>query len=1081
MRLTSAILFFAALPAVAQVSTVIYQGKQVAANQIILRLRSSDQSTLARIAGKISDAQITPLSSSLGVHVIKSTSADVARLISTYVPDNDVVNSEPNYIVRGTATPNDAQFSQTWGLQRISAPQAWDTVTGSNTAAVAVIDSGIDYTHPDLAANVWSAPTSFTVTVKGKSVTCPAGSHGYNMLAGTCDPKDDNGHGTHIAGTIGAVGNNSIGVAGVNWSTKIMAIKFLDASGNGTLSDAIQAIDFAIQAKAVFANTGAPLNLRVISASWGGDGFSLSMLSELFLADANKILFVTAAGNDHTNNDATPFYPANYASPNIISVAAVEAGDVLTSFSNYGAGSVHLAAPGADILSTVPGGGYAKLSGTSMSTPHVTGAALLTLGACPALDNAQLKSTLVNSVDVLASLTGKLISNGRLNVNKAIQNCLNPPAQTCIATVASDHWKGEYFNNLTFTGSPLMVRDDGTAALNFNWGSGGSPSASCSLPGTAFSVRWTRSVTFSSSGTYRFTYSSDDGIRLYIDGVKVLDRWFDQAPSIQTVDLPVTSGTHALRVEYYQNAGGDSVALDWSLLASSGGACINSVSADHWKGEYFNNVTLSGTALMVRDDGVSTLNFNWDQASPSASCGLARTAYSVRWTRAIAFPVSGTYRFTVSTDDGMRLYIDGQKVWDRWFDQAAGIQTIDIPVTAGIHSVVMEYYQNAGGASAALNWQLVSSVTPLTVSAVSPGTVTVGSSPTLTVTGTGFDATFRAFLISGTQTTEIFSKTFISATSLQVTPAIGGTADASARLQITVGTQSASIGLPIVPSVTGSCIGAVAVDHWRGEYFNNMTLSGTPLMVRDDGTSPLNFNWGSELSPNTACNLPGTAFSVRWTATFSFTAGTYRFTTSSDDGMRLYVDGVKVLDRWYDQAANVQTADTALTGGAHTIVVEYYQNKGGASAAVNWVLLAAATPSCVATVAADHWKGEYFNNMVLSGTPVMVRDDGTAALNFNWGGQPSPSASCNVPGTMFSVRWTRTVTFTSSGTYRFTTSSDDGMRLYVDGVKVLDRWFDQASNVQTTDVPVSSGVHTIVLEYYQNAGGAVAAVTWAPL
>jgi len=184
------------------------------------------------------------------------------------------------------------------------------------------------------------------------------------------------------------------------------------------------------------------------------------------------------------------------------------------------------------------------------------------------------------------------------------------------------------------------------------------------------------------------------------------------------------------------------------------------------------------------------------------------------------------------------------------------------------------------------------------------------------------------------------------------------------------------------------------------------------------------------------------------------------------------------VDRWYDQEANVQTADVTLANGTHTVMVEYYQALGGTSAAVSWQQLSAA--GCFATVAADHWKGEYFNNIALAGTAVMVRDDGAAGLSFDWGNQGSPSASCNVPGVLFSARWTRVVTFTA-GTYRFATSSDDGMRLYIDGQLIQDRWFYQTASLQTVDMPLSCGSRTLVVEYFQGGGQDSASISWQPL
>ena len=201
--------------------------------------------------------------------------------------------AEPNYIQEIQLTPNDPKFGQLWGLNNtgqtvsgqvgiadadIDAAEAWDVSTGSSSIVVGVIDTGVDFNHPDLAANIWSAPAAFSVTVGGQTINCPAGSHGFNSVTNTCTPLDDNNHGTHCSGTIGGRGNNGTGVAGVNWTTSIMGLKFLTASGSGDTADAIECIQFAIQAKQIF---GAGANVRVLSNSWGGGGFSQALLDAI--------------------------------------------------------------------------------------------------------------------------------------------------------------------------------------------------------------------------------------------------------------------------------------------------------------------------------------------------------------------------------------------------------------------------------------------------------------------------------------------------------------------------------------------------------------------------------------------------------------------------------------------------------------------------------------------------------------------------------------------------------------------------------------------------------------------------------
>ena len=357
----------------------------------------------------------------------------VQQAIGEYQKENSVAYAEPNYLLHVSAVPNDPRYSELWGLKNtgqlvngisgtagadIKVEPAWSITTGSSSVVVGVVDTGVDYNHPDLAANIWSNP--------GGISGCPAGTHGYNAIAKVCNPLDDHSHGTHVSGTIGAVGNNSGGVVGINWQTKIMGLKFLDSSGSGWLSDAITAIDFAVQAKL------AGVNVRVLSNSWGGGGFSQALLNEINKAGANNILFVVAAGNDAVNVNLHPAYPCSYKAANLICVAATDQNDKLAWFSNYGSNTVHLGAPGTNVLSTVLGGLYDFYSGTSMATPHVTGAAALILSAPGqgGLTVAQLKNAILNNVDSVASLVGKTVSGGRLNVCKAIPGCVGAPVPT---------------------------------------------------------------------------------------------------------------------------------------------------------------------------------------------------------------------------------------------------------------------------------------------------------------------------------------------------------------------------------------------------------------------------------------------------------------------------------------------------------------------------------------------------------------------------------------------------------------------------------------------------------------------------
>jgi thermitase len=333
----------------------------------------------------------------------------IAEAVHEFENDPEVEYAEPNYRVRAFATPADPSYAKLWGMAKINAPAAWNTSTGSREVVVAVIDSGIDYRHPDLADNLWTN----LAELDGKTGVDDDGNgvvddlHGFNAITGGGDPFDDVGHGTHVAGTIGAVGDNGVGVAGVNWSVRIMACKFLDASGEGFVADAIDCLHYVGEMKRRGVNVVATNN------SWGGDDYSHALADAI---DAqHDILFVTAAGNDGSNNDSTPSYPANYDLPNVIAVAATTNSDSLAYYSQYGRRTVHLGAPGSSIYSTYPGGGYATFSGTSMAAPHVTGLAALIKAARPATDWRGIRNLLFAGGDPLPSLADKTVTGRRIN------------------------------------------------------------------------------------------------------------------------------------------------------------------------------------------------------------------------------------------------------------------------------------------------------------------------------------------------------------------------------------------------------------------------------------------------------------------------------------------------------------------------------------------------------------------------------------------------------------------------------------------------------------------------------------------
>jgi len=390
-----------------------------------------------------------------------------------------------------------------------------------------------------------------------------------------------------------------------------------------------------------------------------------------------------------------------------------------------------------------------------------------------------------------------------------------------------------------------------------------------------------------------------------------------------------------------------------SLIGYSPVAAQGPVKPQHhdpaWHGQYFNNMYLSGSPAITRDD--ADIAFDWGSGSPDPAIG--NDNFSVRWTRTLDLS-AGSYRFWVTVDDGVRLWVDGCLLINQWYDQAA-TYSADIYLNSGHHLVQMDYYEHAGVASAKLWWE-----------------------------------------------------------------------------------------------------GGDTYPDWEGEYFNNRDMEGSPTFTRND--VEINFDWGTG-SPGT--DLAADNFSVRWTRTLYLSAGNYRFTTTTDDGVRLWVDGHIIIDEWYEQPPTSHSGDIYLAAGNHTVVMEYYEQSGGAVARLSW-----GTPGPTGP-----WIGDYFNNPWLSGAPLFTRYH--YRIKFNWGwGEPGGG----LPNDNFSVRWSRSAHFPTTGYYTFYTRTDDGVRLWVDDQLVIDYWQDQAAATRSGSIYLDQGTHQVVVEYYEHSGLAEAKV-----
>lgn len=420
----------------AGIETILWHGQQVEARveHYVGRLAAWERGPEAAIGANL-PAAVVPFAgpqwraASLGNGFFSLVAPGASRedVLGWAARTPAVATLEPELVFHAAAMPNDALFASQWGLRNvgqysgvvgadIGATRAWDVTTGSRSVVVAVLDSGLDITHPDLAANVWTNPGERGDGLDNDHDGYVDDLHGWNFIDNNADVSDGYGHGTHVAGIVGAVGGNGIGVAGVAWQVSILPLKVQDSRGIGTTGAVIAAIDYVTMLRRDHG-----INIVAANASWGSAAGSSLVVQEAIRDVGNVgVTFVAAAGNNGGDNDVVPRFPAGYDLPNVISVAALAPDNTLADMSNYGLKSVDLAAAGAVIQSTFPGGTYGILSGTSMAAPQVSGVVALLAAAKPGISVAEVRAAILGSTTPVASLFGKTVTGGRLNAAGAL-------------------------------------------------------------------------------------------------------------------------------------------------------------------------------------------------------------------------------------------------------------------------------------------------------------------------------------------------------------------------------------------------------------------------------------------------------------------------------------------------------------------------------------------------------------------------------------------------------------------------------------------------------------------------------------
>jgi subtilisin len=581
-------------------------------------------------------------------------------------------------------------------ISLIGATNAWASGYTGATKTIAILDTGMDKNHPALSGKVVSeACYSTNDPESGVSSLCEGGAlesvavnSGLNCSVSGC------AHGTSVAGVAASVARDANFIA-IQVNSRVDDEDLCGGAAPCVLtapSDLIKGLERVFSLSKTYSIAAANVSLGNGRHTGNCDsGNPVKLIIDQLRSVG--IATVVASGNG-SQSDAIG-YPACVSTA--ISAGATGDGsslaaDAIAPYSN-GASFLSLLAPGYFPSAPIPGGNFNNISGTSVAAAHVSGALAILRQHQPNTSVTEMFNRLKNSgVSVTDTRSG--LAKPRIKIDAAL---------SCLQNVPADKWKGEYYDNPDLANDPVLRRDDGGSFLNMNFGSGSAGSA-CGPGADFFSARWTRTVNLTAN-VYRFSIIADDGMRFYVDGQLKLDRW-NETVGATSVDVFLNGGNHELILEFREFGGLAYAGVSWTT------PCVVDVPASEWRGEYYNNPTLSLSPLMVRNDGIGFLNFNWGDGGPNSACMLGVDNFSARWTRAVNF-AAGPYRFFVTGDDGVRLYVDGQLKIDKWFLQGPTAYTADMALSAGNHEVKLEYFEGGGPGVAFLSWAPLPPETPL--------------------------------------------------------------------------------------------------------------------------------------------------------------------------------------------------------------------------------------------------------------------------------------------------------------------------------------------------------------------------------